>query len=427
MIHLTSFFTSQTLKFLNLKQSKGNFFKDTDGNVILDLNCAQPLGYNHDVLINARDSNVYDRFLQGKVDVSSVPPSDYADIIGDNIMPVAPLGLTQVHLSDGCSTTANEIALSSAIMQYAMKTRNQNYSKLCVLGFAKGAHGSSIATLSCSDAAANSGKVPTYDWPIAPFPSIKYPFAVNEQANMAEEERCLDATRLLIKQRRDAGKDVAAMIIEPISGLEMQNASPNFYKKLRLMAKQEGITFIVDVTKTGCGQTGKMWGYEHWYLQERDGGAPDMVTFGGKAGISGYFSSYDYRMNAHCASFEQSIDMSQVFNFGFTWRYMQRKSLLELVQDTSSFLKIELENAARDKGYISNVRGKGTAIGFDCYGKEGADSMQKWLLQRGIVVARVGPATLGLRPALILGPAHAANLREAVRSYHPNHDARDAF
>ena len=152
-----------------------------------------------------------------------------------------------------------------------------------------------------------------------------------------------------------------------------------------------------------------------------------MVTFGGKAGISGYFSSYDYRMNAHCASFEQSIDMSQVFNFGFTWRYMQRKSLLELVQDTSSFLKIELENAARDKGYISNVRGKGTAIGFDCYGKEGADSMQKWLLQRGIVVARVGPATLGLRPALILGPAHAANLREAVRSYHPNHDARDAF
>lgn len=94
MIHLTSFFTTQTLKFLNLKQSKGNFFKDTDGNVILDLNCAQPLGYNHDVLINARDSKVYDRFLQGKVDVSSVPPSDYADIIGDNIMPVAPLGLT---------------------------------------------------------------------------------------------------------------------------------------------------------------------------------------------------------------------------------------------------------------------------------------------------------------------------------------------
>ena len=45
---------------------------------------------------------------------------------------------------------------------------------------------------------------------------------------------------------------------------------------------------------------------------------------------------------------------------------MQSRGLLEYVQDTSSFLKIELSNAARDKGDISNVRGLGTAIAFDC-------------------------------------------------------------
>lgn len=84
---------AQTLSFVNLKQSKGNFFSDTDGNVILDLNCSLPLGYNHDVLINARDSSVYDRFLQGSVNVSSVPPQDYADLLGDDVMPVAPAGL----------------------------------------------------------------------------------------------------------------------------------------------------------------------------------------------------------------------------------------------------------------------------------------------------------------------------------------------
>ena len=39
--------------------------------------------------------------------------------------------------------------------------------------------------------------------------------------------------------------------------------------------------------------------------------------------------------------------------------------MLELVQDTSSFIKIELENAARDVGDIVNVRGLGTAIAFD--------------------------------------------------------------
>ena len=84
------------LSFLNLKQSKGNFFKDTDGNVVLDMNCPLPLGYNHDVLINARDSNVYDRFLQGSVDASFVPPQDYVDILCDDVMPVAPQGLDQL-------------------------------------------------------------------------------------------------------------------------------------------------------------------------------------------------------------------------------------------------------------------------------------------------------------------------------------------
>ena len=80
------------------------------------------------------------------------------------------------------------------------------------------------------------------------------------------------------------------MIIEPISSFENRQATPSFYKKLRALAAEEGITFIVDETKTGMGQSGKMWAHEHWWLQDKDGGAPDMVTFGGKAGISGYFS-----------------------------------------------------------------------------------------------------------------------------------------
>lgn len=383
------------------------------------MNCPLALGYNHDVLINARDSDTYDRFFTGLTDVSTVPPSDYVEILNNDVMPVAPLGLNQVHLSDGSSTSANEIALTTAIMSYAIQNKKDNYGDLSVLGFANSAHGSSVTTLSCSDSAANAGNVPTYDWPVAPMPQVKLPYAANERFNIAEEQRCLEATRRIIQQQRDSGKDVAAMIVEPISGLEMRNATPNFYKGLRKIAKDEGVPFIVDETKTGFGQTGKMWAHELWYLQDRDGGAPDIVTFGGKAGISGFYSTYEYRQNPHCGSLEQTVDLSQVLNFGIQWRFMQRKGLLELVQDTSSFLKIELDNAAQEKGVISNVRGLGTAIAFDV---DDADSMQNWLLKRGIVVARVGRETLGLRPALICGPSHAANLRDAVKAFHPNHD-----
>jgi acetylornithine/succinyldiaminopimelate/putrescine aminotransferase len=91
------------------------------------------------------------------------------------------------------------------------------------------------------------------------------------------------------------------------------------------------------------------------------------------------------------------------------------------VWDTSTFLKIELNNIERDTGLITDVRGNGTFLGFDVQEAEQADSVHRWLLKRGIVTARAGPSTIGLRPALILGPSHAANLRDALKSYHPNH------
>jgi len=43
-------------------------------------------------------------------------------------------------------------------------------------------------------------------------------------------------------------------------------ATPRFFKKLRVLAKDNGIPFIVDETKTGMGATGKKWAHEHWYL-----------------------------------------------------------------------------------------------------------------------------------------------------------------
>ena len=210
-------------------------------------------------------------------------------------MPVAPTGLDQVQLSDGSSNSANEAALSAAIMEFAIRNNRRDVADLSVLGFSRAAHGCTVATLSCSDSAANVGKVPTYDWPVSDSPKIEYPYAKHEHANIAEEERCFEAAVQSIKERRQAGKDVAAIIVEPISSLEMRSATPNFYKKLRNLAKTEGIPFIVDETKCGMGQTGKMWGHELWFLQDRDGGSPDFVTFGGKTGISGYFSTYAMR------------------------------------------------------------------------------------------------------------------------------------
>jgi len=408
----------QALRFVNFKKSKGNYFVDTDGNVVLDFANPIALGYNHDQLINARDSDLYDRFLQGKVDTSVVPPSDYADILRDNIMPVAPTGHSQVHLSDGSITSANESALATALTHYAIQHKRE-YSSLSVLGFENGTHGQSVATLSASDPSANHLNVPTYDWPVAPLPNLVYPLAKNETENRAEEDRCLEATRQLINDRKADSKDVAAIIIEPFTALNGRQATPRYYKKLRALAKDNGIPFIVDETRTGVGASGKMWAHEHWYLSE----PADLVTFGGRAGISGFYSTLAFRQNSHCTSFEQNVDFVKLLGFGVTWKTIQNKNLLDLVQDSSSFLKIELGNIERDlPGTITNIRGNGTNLAFDAYSPRHADSIQSWLFKSGINVQKAGDVTLALRPSLVLRPKHAANLRDSLSAFSPQHD-----
>lgn len=96
-----------------------------------------------------------------------------------------------------------------------------------------------------------------------------------------------------------------------------------------------------------------------------------------------------------------------------------------MVGDSSTFLKVELGHVQRDKdALISNVRGNGTFIGFDAQDEESANSIQAWCHKQGILLTKCGPKTFGLRPALILEPKHAAFLREALKSYHPNHDVK---
>lgn len=252
-------------QFVDLKMCKDNYILDTDGNKILDLTCPIALGYNHDSRIESRMQEHYDRFLQGRVDCSTVPPEIYSDMLREYVMPIAPRGQNQVHLSDGTITSANETAVCIAFMKYAMQHR-RDYTKLVALGFEKGSHGSSIAMLSCSDSAVNAANVPTYDWPTCPLPNMKYPHAQNEKANIAEEERCLAKFEEIIAEQKSVSKDVGAVIIEPITAYENMSATPVFYKKLRALCAREGIPFIVDETRSGYGQSGKLWAHDYWYL-----------------------------------------------------------------------------------------------------------------------------------------------------------------
>ena len=74
------------------------------------------LGYNNDDLVNARQTSVYDQYITHKADISSMPPSEMADLIRENVMHTAPKGLNQVHLGGGSTAAeANELAMTVAL------------------------------------------------------------------------------------------------------------------------------------------------------------------------------------------------------------------------------------------------------------------------------------------------------------------------
>lgn len=231
-----------------------------------------------------------------------------------------------MHLGGGTAAESNELAMSAALYHFA-KANNKQLSDLYVLGFDNSHHGSSTATLSVSSSRANPDSLPAFPWPKAPFPQLKFPFAEHEHYNMNEEERCLQEIERTIHSRGTWGQP-GAIIVEPISSFDHQFATPRFFKRLRRLAKSHGIPFIVDETKTGLGSTGKYWAHQHWFLSKDE--APDFVTFGGKSGLGGFYSTLEHRLNEEATSFQQSVDVSKLLHYGLLWKIVNKYRLLEI-------------------------------------------------------------------------------------------------
>lgn len=311
-----------TKSFINFKKSYGNYMVEQQGNTVLDFNASatgQILGHNNYQLATLHNGKLHDKLLSTEKRITKLSNEYLTDIIRENVMEGAPSGLKQVHLAAGsCRGQANESAISIALQAVA-KRYGKQVSDYFVLGFDNSHHGNTKVSLSASSETANTGNVETHNWPKAPYPQLRYPIAEHEHFNNAEEDRCLQEVERIIHSKGTWG-DVGAIIVEPISAINSQMATPRFYRGLRNLATNHGIPFIVDETQTGIGASGKNWAHDYWYLH--DDQVPDFVTFGGKAGISGFYSSLNYRLNSEGTSFSDQVNLVALLNYGQIWRVM---------------------------------------------------------------------------------------------------------
>jgi len=412
--------------FVDYEKSKGNYVVDVDNNTMLDVFtqiASLPLGYNHPRMIQAlTDPKNLSTFINRPA-LASYPPADFVERLLGTLLSVAPAGLKQVQTM-GCGTCANESGQKAIAMAYQRKVRggrpaseeemstsvmNQapGSPKLSFLSFKGAFHGRCMGALAMSHAKwFHKLDFPVPDWPIAPFPQLKYPLEEHVRENALEEKKCLEQVADQIEKYARRGEPVAGVCIEPIQSEGGDNhASPAFFQALQDLCKENGAYFMIDEVQTGCGSTGKFWAHEHFHLKQ----PPDVLTFSKKMLSGGFYYTDElkpkegYRIyNTWVGDPSKLILLEQVIDEIFT------KRLLDNVTVTGNILLNGLkELQTQYPGMLMNPRGLGSLVAVDMVDTQRRDQIMGKLRNYGVHTGGCGTATLRLRPSLLFKQHHA--------------------
>ncbi len=312
-----------------------------------------PIGYNNSYHINAISSPVFDPYLMQSVVTQRYPPLEFYQKIKRVLMPIAPEGLSEVLLTGSGDSNAVEQALRAGLLKYKQLNPSVSAETMTVLAFDGCSHGHSLATIGLSKHDPLSGKLPSLNVVTVPMPKTTFPLGLHEKENEASEKAALERVREVIETYREA-RPIATIIVEPVQNRDTICANPYFYRKLRNLAKDKGIPFVVDEVHTGLGSTGKMWACEYWMTED----PADILVFGKKAHVSGYFCKPQFRP----ADATQLTDCwnnvgTKLSLLEYTLKCINHFRLLERITNSGAYLQVELQKIEARKAFITNIRG----------------------------------------------------------------------
>lgn len=255
--------------------------------------------------------------------------------------------------------------------------------KLSIMSFHGAFHGRTMGTLSTTHSKyIHKIDIPSFDWPIAPFPKYKYPLEENVRENAQEDARCLAEVENQFEKFAKKGVPVAGVIIEPIQSEGGDNeASPEFFQMLQKITRKNGAALLIDEVQTGGGPTGKMWCFEHFNLD----GPPDVVTFSKKMQLGGYFHNLALTPVLPYRVFNTWMgDPGKVLLLESILKVIKSESLLQNVEKTGTKLKEGLLRAQSNYPHLLNsARGRGTFLAINLPSTKTRDSAIAALKKKG--------------------------------------------
>ncbi|MEM4377974.1 MAG: aspartate aminotransferase family protein [Candidatus Nitrosotenuis sp.] len=298
----------------------------------------------------------------------------------ENLIKVAPKGLTQVHLGNS-GTEAVEAAIKFA-RKYTGKSgmiaMNGSY------------HGKSLGSLSVTfNPKYRKAFMPLVEKvDFAPFGDIE---ALKSKIN----------------------KDTAFVILEPIQGESGINvAPPGFLQDVRKLCDENGILLIFDEIQAGLGRTGKMWASEHWNT------APDIMCLA--KGIAGGVPMSATLVKPEILAAMSKGEHSSTFGGNplscaagtATIQALTQDGLIENAAKMGKYFIDGLEMLKQKHNIIREVRGKGLMIGVEM--KFEVKDILFDGIKEGVLLLYSGRNILRLLPPLVISEAEITKVLEVL-------------
>jgi acetylornithine/N-succinyldiaminopimelate aminotransferase len=212
----------------------------------------------------------------------------------------------------------------------------------------------------------------------------------------------IDADFDLLAKTVDA--ETCAILVEPIQGEGGINFfPPGFHMQLRKLCNEKGITLISDEVWTGCGRTGKWFGYQHFY---ENGATPDIVTMGKAVGgglpVGIMFAVPEvaklFVPGKHGCTLGANPICMAVSNAVFN--VIQRDKLHEHATVLGEHAMARLKNEKSIASKIASIRGKGLFLGIELK-SDGGKIVEK-ALEKGLILNLAAQKVVRLAPSLAI-------------------------